>query len=124
MRASTTAPIIDVTIGRHARRYQAFITTAPPACDAPATLTLHTSTWADVSGFAADPDMLSTLRVASAGRVVLVDTTELDWQQAKYRDGRHVFAPADPVLLGPNALQHWLWSRLTASTTGQARKTA
>ena len=38
--------------------------------------------------------------------------TELEWQRARYREGRHLFAPADPVLVGLNTLQHWLWNRI------------
>jgi hypothetical protein len=41
-----------------------------------------------------------------------VEGTELAWQRARYREARHLFAPADPVLVGLNTLQHWLWSRI------------
>ena len=27
---------------------------------------------------------------------------------------KHLFKPADPVLVGLNTLQHWLWNRLGA----------
>ena len=42
---------------------------------------------------------------------------ELAWQRAKCRGQHHAFLPADPVLVGLNTLQHWLWQRLQASTT-------
>ena len=77
-----------------------------------ATVTLHTAPLADVCGMAADQIPLTTTRVPNPGRLVLVDGTELDWQRARYREGRHLFAPVDPVLVGLNTLQHWLWSRI------------
>ena len=47
-------PSIEVTIGGQIRVYHAFVTTAIPALDGPSTMTLHASTLADVSGFAAN----------------------------------------------------------------------
>lgn len=108
----TITPSIAVTIGRESRLYHAFITTAPAACDAPATVTLHTGSLSDVSGMAADPETIHSTRAATSARLVLVDATELAWQRARYREHRHVFAPADPVLVGLNTLQHWLWNRI------------
>ncbi|MCK7503982.1 MAG: FUSC family protein [Desulfobacterales bacterium] len=35
-------------------------------------------------------------------------------QRARCRGNHHVFAPADPVLVGLTTLQHWLWRRLKA----------
>jgi hypothetical protein len=112
MYAPTITPSIEVTIGRETRLYHAFITTAPTTLDAPATVTLHTAPLSDVSGMAADPIAISSTRANAPGRLVLVDGTELEWQRARYREGRHLFAPADPVLVGLNTLQHWLWSRI------------
>ena len=40
-------------------------------------------------------------------------------QRAKYRGNQHLLLPADPVLVGLNTLQHWLWQRLQAPTTNQ-----
>ena len=105
-------PSIEVTIGRETRLYHAFITTAPTTLDAPATVTLHTAPLSDVSGMAADPIALDTTRANAPARLVLVDGTELAWQRARYREAQHLFAPADPVLVGLNTLQHWLWSRI------------
>ena len=115
MYAATITPSIAVTIGRETRLYYAFITTAPANLDAPATLTLYTAPLADVSGMAADPITVNTTRANASARLVLVDGTELAWQRARYREGRHLFASADPVLVGLNTLQHWLWSRIGAS---------
>jgi len=112
MYAPTITPSIEVTIGRETRLYLAFITNAPATLDAPATVTLHTAPLADVSGMAADPIPLNTAHANAPGRLVLVVGTELEWQRARYREGRHLFAPADPVLVGLNTLQHWLWSRI------------
>ena len=80
--------------------------------DAPATVTLHTAPLSDVSALAADPFAFNPTRAKSSARLVLVDATELDWQRARYREERHLFASADPVLVGLNTLQHWLWNRI------------
>jgi hypothetical protein len=45
---------------------------------------------------------------------VLVDGSQFGWQEAKYQEAQHLFKPADPVLVGLNTLQHWLWNRLGA----------
>jgi hypothetical protein len=37
-------------VGQHTRLYFAFVTTAPADLDSPATMTLHASTFSDVSG--------------------------------------------------------------------------
>lgn len=34
------------------------------------------------------------------------------WQRARYREGRHLFAPADPVMVGQDTLQRWFGSRI------------
>ena len=114
MTAALLAPTITVTIGRQTRVYHAFITTAPASFDAPSTLTLHTASLADVSGLAADPVRLELARRHRSGRLVLVETTQFVWQRARYREGRHLFTPADPQLVGLNTLQHWLWNRIGA----------
>ena len=65
----------------------------------------------DATAMAADPIALNTTRARAPGRLVLVDGSELEWQRARYREAQHLFAPADPVLVGLNTLQHWLWNR-------------
>ena len=119
MRTSFT-PSIEVTIGQETRLYHAFITTAPTTFDAPDTVTLHTAPLSDVSGLAADPVSVDAARARVPARLVLVDSTELVWQRARYREERHVFAPADPVLVGLNTLQHWLWTRIESPTADLA----
>ena len=109
-------PSIEVTIGRETRLYYAFITTAPAKIDAPATVTLHTGPLSEVSGMAANPISLSG-RADAAARLVLVDGTELAWQRARYRERGYLCAPADPVLVGVNTLQHWLWNRIGSPAT-------
>ena len=111
MYAPPITPSIEVTIGRESRLYHAFITTAPLRFDAPATVTLHTGPLSDVSGMAANPISLDGRANASA-RLVLVDGTELAWQRARYRERGYLCAPTDPVLVGVNTLQHWLWNRI------------
>ena len=118
MYAPPMTPSIEVTIGRESRLYHAFITTAPLRFDAPATVTLHTGPLSDVSGMAANPISLDGRANASA-RLVLVDGSELEWQQARYREAKHLFRPADPVLIGLNTLQHWLWQRLQTPAASQ-----
>jgi hypothetical protein len=117
MYAPTITPSIEVTIGRETRLYHAFITTAPTSLDAPATVTLHTAPLSDVSGMAADPITLNVTHANTPGRLVLVNGTELEWQRARYREGHHLFARADPVLVGLNTLQYWLWNRIGSPTT-------
>jgi hypothetical protein len=112
MSATAITPSIGVTIGQQMRLYHAFVTTAPAAFDAPSTMTLYLSTLADVCGLAADPMAGDAARANRPARLVLVDATELAWQRATYREGRHIFASADPVLVGLDSLQRWLWQRL------------
>ena len=112
MRQLSITPSITVTIGRHSRIYFAFVTTAPAELDSPATVTLHTSTFSDVVGFAAEPITADKSRGRALGRLVLVDAMELAWQKAKYHGNNHLLLPADPGLVALNTLQHWLWQRL------------
>ena len=49
MRTGSITPTISVEIGGQLRIYHAFVTTARPAQDGPSTLTLYTSTFADVA---------------------------------------------------------------------------
>ena len=114
MRDRTTSAV-DITIGEQTHIYHAFITTAPVAFDAPSGLTLYESSFADVAGFAADPLSCDLAGGRTPARLVLVGNTELVWQRARYREAEHVFAPADPVLVGRNTLQQWLWHRLVGS---------
>jgi hypothetical protein len=110
-------PNITVTIGHDTRLYFAFVTTAPADLDSPATITLHASTFSDVAGFAAEPFTHSERLARTAARLVLVDAMELAWQRATYRGHQHLLLTADPVLVGLNTLQHWLWQRLQAPPT-------
>jgi hypothetical protein len=116
MRQLSITPNIMVTIGRHTRIYYAFVTSAPIDLDAPATMTLYAATFADVAGFAADPITHDRDRAKTPARLVLVDAIELAWQRARYRGNNYLFVRADPVLIGLNTLQHWLWQRLQAPT--------
>jgi hypothetical protein len=119
MRHQSITPSIAVTIGRHTRLYFAFVTTAPAELDSPATMTLHAATFSDVAGFAADPITYDEIRGRTPARLVLVDAMELAWQRARYRGNQHLFAAADPALVGLNTLQHWLWQRLQAPTASE-----
>ena len=110
----STTPTIIVAIGRQAQQFHAVVTTAPPPLDAPATLTLYEATLADVSGMAAWPPVLHQARADSPARLVLVEATEFAWQRARWKEAHHLFTPADPVLVGLNTLQRWLWYRLRA----------
>jgi hypothetical protein len=112
-------PSITVTIGRHTRLYFAFVTTAPPELDSPATVTLYAATFSDVVGFAAEPVTHDDVRGRAPARLVLVDAMELAWQRAKYQGNQHRLLPADPVLVGLNTLQHWLWQRLQSPLTSE-----
>jgi hypothetical protein len=113
------SPAVDVTIGGQTRIYHAFITTAPIALDGPSTLTLYESSFADVAGFAADPIPFDQVLGKTSARLVLIGSTELVWQRARYREGQYLFTPTDPVLVGLNTLQHWLWQRLAIPSIGE-----
>lgn len=114
MHTSSVTPSIEISIGRELRLYHAYVTTAPARFDAPATLTLYQAPLSDVSGMAADPVALDSVRAREPARLVLVNGSELAWQRARYRQAKHLFTPADPVLVGLDTLQHWLWSRIGA----------
>lgn len=112
MRTITVTPSIEVAIGRELRLYHAYVTTAPARLDAPATITLYSAPLNDVAGMAADPVELDSGKGKEPARLVLVDGAELAWQRARYRQAKQLFTPADPVLVGLDTLQHWLWSRI------------
>ena len=78
-------------------------------------MTLYASTLSDVAVFAANEVVLDASGARSCARLVLVDATELAWQRARCREGRHLLAPADAGLVGATTLQHWLWRRLRES---------
>jgi hypothetical protein len=109
-------PSIEVRIGRQARLFHAFVTSAPISLDAPSTITLHAAPLADIVGLAADPITIEINRARSIGRLILVDATELTWQRARVRQVPHIFAPADPQLLGLHTLERWIWQRLQTPT--------
>ena len=67
----------------------------------------------DVPGYEGPLHLLLELaRRQRSGRLVLVETTQFVWQRARSREGRYLFAAADPMLVGLNTLQHWLWQRI------------
>jgi hypothetical protein len=108
------APSIVVNIGHETRIFHAFVTSAPAAFDAPATLTLYASTSSDLAGFVADDAAFAAGEAQSAARLVLVDALELTWQRARYRETGHPLVPADAAFVEPRTLQRWLWRRLLA----------
>ena len=79
----------------------------------------HTSNFADVAGFAANPIPFNREFGRKVARIVLVNATELEWHRATYRSQHCLFAPVDAQLLGLQSLQRWLWQRLsTPQNTG------
>ena len=120
MRNGTITPSISVDIGGQLRLYHAFVTTAPIALDGPSTMTLHTSTFADVAGFAASPIPFQAEFGRKTARLVLIEATELAWHKAQYRGNHCLLAAADPELLGLRTLQQWLWQRLSAPAMAEA----
>jgi hypothetical protein len=117
MNTTSITRIIGVTIGRLTRLYYAYITTAPAALDAPATMTLCTATLADLAGLAFDDIAFDTCRSKTTARLILVDTTERSCQQRRSREHKHLFAAADPFLVGLTRLQDLLWQRLGVPLT-------
>jgi hypothetical protein len=107
-----TPSAVDVTIGGETRVYQAFVTTAPAALDRPSTVTLEQSSFARVAHPTADPIPFDATLGSKPARLVLIAEIDLKVQKACYREGRHLLAPADLVLIGRNTLQEWLWNRL------------
>jgi hypothetical protein len=116
---SSPTPHIAVTIGGQLRVYYAYVTTAGPDLDGPTTLTLYASTLTELSGFALDPIVHDPVRGQALARLILIDLRELDWHRARYREGQCICAPADPMLVSLNTLQHWLWQRLQAPKATQ-----
>jgi hypothetical protein len=114
MRKTSLTPHITVVIGQQVRQYHAYITTAPAALDAPATMTLYRSSVSDLAGFASDPEAFGPRRPTASARLVLVDALELAWQRARYTDAGHQLATPDEVLVSLSTLQLWLWQRLKA----------
>ena len=112
MRQLSYRPSITVTIGRYTREYRAYVTTAPAELDLPKTVTLQEGPFSEVVGLAADPITYHELRARTPARLVLIETRQEDWQEARYREQQHLILPADPGLVGFNALQLWLWQRL------------
>ena len=121
MSANAPTPNITVMIGGQLRVYYAYVTTTGPELDGPATVTLYASTLTELSGFAFDPIVRDSVRGQALARLVLIDLRELTWHRARYRREHCIFAPADPMLLSPQMLQHWLWQRLQGqSQSGHA----
>ena len=114
-RLSTTTPSITVTIGHETRLYVACVTTAPPALDSPNTLTVDEGPFSEIVEYAADPFRHDELEGRMPARLVLVDSMQRAWQEAKYLGNHHVLLPADPWLAGLNELQGRLWRRLRAA---------
>src|SRR5262245_53273808 len=112
MNTTSITPSIGVTIGRYTRFYHSYITTAPATLDAPSTLTLHMAPLVDMSGLACDAIVFDTCRARTNARLILVDTTERSWQKRRCREHGHLLVPTDPLLVGLNTLQNWLWQRL------------
>ena len=114
MNAPRHTPTIEIAIGRELRLYHAYVTTAPAKLDAPATFTVDAGPFWEISGMAEAPIAFDAARAQVPTRLVLVDGTQLEWQEAKYQEAQHLFKPADPVLVGLNTLQYLVWSRLGA----------
>ncbi|MGV3518775.1 hypothetical protein [Luteitalea sp.] len=114
MRATALTPHITVAIGQQVRQYHAYITTAPAALDAPATMTLYRSTVTDLAGFASHPEALGSRRSTASARLVVVDVMELAWQRARCTEAGHQLTTPDEVLVSLSTLQLWLWQRLKA----------
>ena len=117
MQELSPMPSIAVTIGGQLRVYHAFVTNAGPELDGPSTLTLYASTFSDLAGFTADPIAHDTARGRMTARLVLIETRGTSRGTAPgTAQSTASSLPADPVLVSLKTLQHWLWSRLQASS--------
>ena len=116
MTITTITPTIDVTIGGETRLFHAYITTAATNLDAPGTSTLTRGTIRELAGFCLEPDALGNQRSGAPARLVLIDATQLAWQRARYRQHGDQIGAVDPILIGLQTLQQWLWQRLRWST--------
>jgi len=103
---------VNVTIGGETRIYEAFVTTAPVTLDRPSTVTLEESSFARVAHLAAEPITFDATLGRRPARLVLIASADLPLQKARYREGQYLLTPADPVLVGRDTLQQWLWDRL------------
>jgi hypothetical protein len=112
MAESFCTPSIAITIGRSSRLLHLYITEAAAVMDAPSTITLHAAPFADLAGFAADQIDLSVGTAQALGRLILVDSLQLDWQRARCRQNGSRLIAADSLLLGAATLERWLWQRL------------
>lgn len=114
-----TPSAVDVTIGGETRIYEAFVTTAPVTLDRPSTVTLEETSFARVAPLAAEPITFDATLGRRPARLVLIDNADLKLQKARYREGHYLIAPADPVLVGRNTLQQWLWERLATPSEAE-----
>jgi hypothetical protein len=119
MNTTSITPWIGVTIGRDTRLFYGYITTAPAALDAPATITLSTAPITDVSELAYDEVVFDSCRARTKARLILVDATQRSHQRRRCRQHGHLFTEADPMLVGLNRLQDSLWHRLGVSLEPQ-----
>jgi hypothetical protein len=87
--------------------------------DAPATITLSTSPLTDVSELALDEIAFDSCRARTKVRLILVDATQRSHQRRRCRQHGHLFAEADPLLVGLDRLQDSLWHRLGVSLEHQ-----
>ena len=110
----SVTPSITVAIGREARLYHAYVTTAPAALDSPHTITVDEGPFSIIVGLARDPISHDEIHGRMPARLVLVDETQHTEQRAKYVGNQYRLLPADPWLAGLNALQYCLWQRLQA----------
>ena len=113
MRDFATTPSIDITIGRQARLYHAFVTTAPAALDSPSTVTLYASTLSDLAGLRRSRHRP---RQRERARAVRASSSSMpaNWPGSEPAAAAITTSsrPADPVLVSLTSLQHWLWQRL------------
>lgn len=112
MAESFCTPNIAVTIGTSSRLFHLYITEAPAALDAPSTITLHAGPFADLAGVAATEIAFQAYDGQERGRLILVDSLQLHWQRARYRQNGARLIAADSLLLGASTLERWLWQRL------------
>jgi hypothetical protein len=105
----------EITIGPITRLYRPLLTTAPSDYDADTTLTLATGRVENLRLLLDDDHILSNNMDAPA-RLILVETRQLAWSQARYSSGLYPSVPPRADLFGEDEIAQQVNQRLYRGT--------